>query len=118
MHNYRWFNDLQLNTKLTKAVADLQEEKELNRSLVANQATWHQRVSQLETQMQQIRDEKDTSIRDLQEQLQDIMLYFDAQEKCKNTELEGGQVMLGASPSPGRSGDSSGKGTRNKKRGK
>lgn len=107
-----------MNVKLTKAVADLQEEKELNRSLVANQTTWHQRVSQLESQMQQMHVEKDTSIRDLKEQLQDIMLYFDAQEKCKNTELEGGQVLLGASPSPGRSGDSSGKRARSKKRGK
>ena len=64
--------------------------------------------------MQQIREEKDTSVRDLQEQLQDIMFYFEAQEKCKSTELEGGQVALGA----GRSADSSGKGARNKKRGK
>lgn len=105
--------------KLSKAVADLQEEKELNRSLVANQSTWHQRVAQLEIQVQKIREEKETSIRDLQEQLQDVMLYFDAQEKCKNTELEGGQVVLGVPSSPSRTPvDGGTKGARNKKRGK
>lgn len=104
--------------KLSKAVADLQEEKELNRSLVANQSTWHQRVAQLEAQVQKIREEKDTSIRDLQEQLQDVMLYFEAQEKCKNTELEGGQVVLGVPSSPSRTSSDGSKGARNKKRGK
>lgn len=109
------FVQFQTAAKLSKAVADLQEEKELNRSLVANQSTWHQRVSQLEIQVQKIREEKETSIRDLQEQLQDVMLYFDAQEKFKNTELEGGQVVLGMPSSPSRSDGS--KGARNKKRG-
>ena len=105
--------------KLTKAISDLQEEKELNRSLVANQSNWHQRVSQLEIQVQKIREEKETSVRELQEQLQDVMLYFEAQEKFKNTELEGGQVVLGAMPSsPSRSSLDGSKGARNKKRGK
>lgn len=105
--------------KLAKAVADLQEEKELNRSLVANQSTWHQRVTQLEAQVQAIRDEKEASVRELREQLSDIMLYFDAQEKCKNTELEGGQVVLGAgSPSTSVEQSGSSKGARNKKKGK
>jgi hypothetical protein len=31
------------------------------------------------------------------------MLYFEAQEKFKNTELEGGQVVLGMPQSPSRS---------------
>ena len=77
--------------KLTKAIADLQEEKELNQSLTHNQSSWHQRVAQL------------SSVRELQEQLQDVMLYFEAQEKFKNTELEGGQVVLGMPQSPSRS---------------
>ena len=47
------------------------------------------------------------------------MLYFEAQEKFKNTELEGGQVVLGAMPSsPSRSSLDGSKGARNKKRGK
>ena len=50
--------------KLTKAIADLQEEKELNQSLTHNQSSWHQRVAQL------------SSVRELQEQLQYVMLYF------------------------------------------
>ncbi|EFX84242.1 hypothetical protein DAPPUDRAFT_47474 [Daphnia pulex] len=105
-------------TKLTKAIADLQEEKELNRSLTHNQSSWHQRVAQLETQVQKIREEKETSVRELQEQLQDVMLYFEAQEKFKNTELEGGQVVLGMPQSPSRSSLDGSKGARNKKRGK
>ena len=103
---------------MAKAVADLQEEKELNRSLVANQATWHQRVAQLESQMVRMRDEKESSVRELQEQLADVMLYFEAQEKFKNTELEGGQVVLGSQPppqSPSGGGSRSG-GARTKKR--
>ena len=100
-----------MSAKLAKAVADLQEEKELNRSLVANQATWHQRVSTLEAQMQSLKEEKDSTVRELKEQLSDIMLYFDAQEKCKNTELEGGQVTVGPAADPA-------KGAKSKKRGK
>jgi hypothetical protein len=92
-----------MTAKLTKVIADLQEEKELNRSLTHNQSSWHQRVAQLETQVQKIRDEKETSVRELQEHLQDVMLYFEAQEKCKNTELEGGQIVLGMPQSPSRS---------------
>jgi hypothetical protein len=57
----------------------------------------------LETQVQKIRDEKETSVRELQEQLQDVMLYFEAQTKFKNTKLEGGQVVLGMPQSPSRS---------------
>lgn len=109
-----------MTAKLNKAVADLQEEKELNRSLVANQSTWQQRVIGLETQLQKLREEKDSSVKELQEQLQDIMLYIDMQAKLKNTELEGGQVIVGASPTNSRaSHDSSGsKGARSKKHGK
>ena len=62
-----------------------------------------------------MKEEKDASIKELQEQLQDIMLYFEAQEKCKNTELEGGQVMLGPSASHP---SESHKRTKNKKRAK
>jgi len=107
--------DKKMSTKLLKAISDLQEEKELNRSLVANQASWHEKVSKLEQQQMKMREEKDTSIRELQEQLQDIMLYFEAQEKCKNTELEGGQVVLG--PSASQSSESH-KGAKNKRRAK
>lgn len=109
-----------MSAKLAKAVADLQEEKELNRSLVANQATWHQKVAHLETQMQVLREEKEESVRELREQLSDIMLYFDAQEKCRNTELEGGQLMIGASTasSPSRASSDASKGAKSKKRGK
>ena len=110
-----------MSAKLSKAVADLQEEKELNRSLVANQATWHQRVTQLEAQVQSIRQEKEDSVRELREQLSDIMLYFDTQEKFKNTELEGAQVTIsaatGSTSSPSRASDAS-KGAKSKKRGK
>lgn len=62
-----------------------------------------------------MREEKDTAIKELQEQLQDIMLYLEAQEKCKNTELEGGQVVIG--PSASHSSESH-KGAKNKKRAK
>lgn len=108
-----------MSAKLNKAATDLQEEKELNRSLLANQSTWQQRVTGLETQLQKLREEKDSSIKDLQEQLQDIMLYMDMQAKCKDTELEGGQVVVGASPTTSRaSHGSSGKGPKSRKHGK
>lgn len=72
-------------------------------------------VSKLEQQQTKMREEKDTAIKELQEQLQDIMLYLEAQEKCKNTELEGGQVVIG--PSASHSSESH-KGAKNKKRAK
>ncbi len=44
-----------------------------------------QTASILVQTLQKIREEKETSVRELQEQLQDVMLYFEAQEKFKNT---------------------------------
>lgn len=108
---------VKVTTELTKTASELQEERALNRSLVANQSTWQQRVGRLEQQVDQMRQERDTSVAQLEEQLRDIYLHLEARDQMKATELEGGQVVVAASPGPSPSTSSSAsKGARSKRR--
>lgn len=100
----------ELTGKLTKTTRELQDERELNHSLCTNQSQWQEKINKLETQMKQMKEEKDTELKDLKEQLRDVMFYFEAQQKLSTTtevtqeEIEGGQIVVGAAgPSPGKS---------------
>ena len=104
--------------ELTKAVADLKEEKALNGSLLANQTSWQQRVTHLERQVEQMKQDRDRTVSQLEDQLRDIYLHLEARSQMKDSELEGGQVVLGPSvPSSPAQGASRGA-ARNKKKGK
>jgi predicted nucleic acid-binding Zn-ribbon protein len=107
-------------TELSKAISELQEEKALNRSLVANQSTWQQRVSQLEQQLEQVRGDRDRTVTQLEEQLRDIYLHLEARDKMKDSELEGGQVVVAPSPTspPSTRPGTGSKGARSKRKGK
>lgn len=107
----------QTASKLAKTLSQLQEEQELNRSLVSNQSSWQQRVAMLEQQVDRLQRDKDSSVSELQDQLRDIMLYLEAREKTQNSELEGGQIVLSQASAPPTSA-SPAKGARSRKRGK
>ena len=48
-----------MNKQLKKALHDLQEEKEMNRCLLENQAIWQQKVTGLESQIRDLAQTKD-----------------------------------------------------------
>ncbi|XP_076452554.1 BRCA1-associated protein-like [Babylonia areolata] len=92
----------QMHGRLSKALTELQEEKELNRCLRDNQQLWQQRVDALETSVRDLSTSKDKEVEELREQLRDVMFYLEAQEKLAATsdvsqeEIQEGQVIVGA----------------------
>ncbi|XP_052800633.1 BRCA1-associated protein-like [Mya arenaria] len=76
----------QLQTRLKKVFHDLQEEREINKSLQRNQDEWKQRVTTLECEMKKFTDAKDKEISELREQLRDVMFYVEAQGKLQHAE--------------------------------
>ncbi|CAG8777139.1 13529_t:CDS:2, partial [Acaulospora morrowiae] len=63
---------------------ELNEEKELTKSLLSKQ-------EYLQTQL----EERDNKIKDLEEQVRDLMFFFSAQDKmAENPELAGGNVVI------------------------
>ncbi|XP_014662426.1 PREDICTED: BRCA1-associated protein-like [Priapulus caudatus] len=96
-----------LLTKFNKVMAELQEEKEMNKFLRENQQQWQDKVTRLDYQMRSMSLERDTEIADLKEQLRDVMFYLEAQDKIKQVpedarhDIEDGHVTVGAAaPSP------------------
>ncbi|CAG8776344.1 8191_t:CDS:2, partial [Acaulospora morrowiae] len=63
---------------------ELNEEKELTKSLLSKQ-------EYLQTQL----EDRDSKIKDLEEQVRDLMFFFSAQDKmAENPELAGGNVVI------------------------
>ena len=48
-----------MHKQLKKALHDLQEEKEMNKCLLENQAIWQQKVTSLESQIRDLAQTKD-----------------------------------------------------------
>ena len=70
-----------LSSKVSKLQADLEEEKELNKCLIANQETNTNKLKKLEENLKRSNDEKESEISELKSQLKDIMFFLDAQNK-------------------------------------
>ncbi|XP_048728991.2 BRCA1-associated protein-like [Ostrea edulis] len=98
-----------LHGRLTSALKDLQEEKQMNKCLLENQQVWQKKVTVLESQVHDLSQNKEQEIQELRDQLRDVMFYMGAQQKLSETsevsetELQESQVIVGASgntPSP------------------
>lgn len=95
----------QLQTKVQKLGTDLTEEREMNKCLTKNQSQWQKKVADMERRL----EEKDKEVKDLQEQLRDIMFYLEAQQKIAKEsnetqqEIQEGHIVVGA-PSASHSG--------------
>lgn len=107
-----------LHSRLKTVLHDLQEEREINKSLLENQSVWQKRVATLETQIQDFTASKDKELGELKEQLRDVMFYVEAQQKLQSAvgvsqeELQTGEVIVGAAASS----QSNARKTRTKKR--
>ncbi|XP_059177999.1 BRCA1-associated protein-like [Physella acuta] len=104
----------QLTARTSKVASDLQDERQMNKSLLENQQVWQGKITMLEERLKQISDKKDQEIAELQEQLRDVMFFLDAQQKFANSpgitqdELQGAQVIVGESAAtPGNRGKKS-----------
>lgn len=94
-----------MSHKLTQVQAELSEERQMSEALRQNQKDWQVKVSQLETQMLTLKEEKQKESAELKDQLRDIMFYLEAQNTVARSdnpgEIQEGHVIVGApSPSP------------------
>lgn len=96
-----------VSEKLGKVLVQLSEEMEMNKCLRKNQSEWQTRVSELEKRLEMDSKQKTEEIKDLKEQLRDVMFFLEAQETLSQTpektrqEIQEGQITIGAaSPSP------------------
>ncbi|RWS28418.1 brca1-associated protein-like protein [Leptotrombidium deliense] len=90
----------QLSTKLNKVSSELQEEKDINKCLQENQSLWNQKLQETEKQLKTLTESKETELRELREQVRDLMFFLEAQEKLKDCsdvsreEIESGQIVV------------------------
>merc|ERR1712025_689847 len=89
----------QMSAKLGKLTSDLNEEKQLNKSLRQNQEEWQCKLKRAEIEVNVIKEVKDKEIEDLKEQVRDLMFYLEAQAKVKDSplknDIEGGSIVVG-----------------------
>eukprot|EP00092_Neocalanus_flemingeri_P012762 GFUD01013752.1.p1 GENE.GFUD01013752.1~~GFUD01013752.1.p1 ORF type:complete len:614 (-),score=212.76 GFUD01013752.1:76-1917(-) len=89
----------QMSIKFGKLSTELEEEKQLNKSLRQNQEEWQTRLKRAEIEINVIKEVKDKEIGELKEQVRDLMFYLEAQAKVKESpmksEIEGGSIVMG-----------------------
>lgn len=89
----------QLSTKLGSVLHDLAEEKQFNKTLHANHMSWQTKYNALEQKYQ----ERDAEVKELKEQVRDLMFFMEAQNTISKSELKEeiveGSVTVG-DPSP------------------
>ncbi|KAK6738860.1 hypothetical protein RB195_020761 [Necator americanus] len=88
-------------SKLTKVTSELKEEREMNEMLRSDQQQWKHKVDELEKKCASCELQFSQRINELQEQVSDLMLHFEAQTKIQaqldsaqvsKEEIESGQV--------------------------
>ncbi|CAL1297168.1 unnamed protein product [Larinioides sclopetarius] len=91
----------QLTSKVNRIASELKDEKEINKCLRQNQGLWQQKLSIADKALKEVREMKEKEITDLQEQVRDLMFYFDAKDKLKDVpnvssqEIQEGQIVIG-----------------------
>lgn len=96
----------QVASKVGKLVKDLKDEQELNKCLLDNQKLWQEKVKETEDKLKDVEATRQQEVRDLQEQLADLMRHLEMQQAISNTpvetrqELQDGQLFLGEGSSP------------------
>ncbi|KAL4430038.1 hypothetical protein ABPG77_004408 [Micractinium sp. CCAP 211/92] len=83
--------------RLARAEEERQFLKQLNDTLLANQRDFQTRLKDAEEALQRTTAEKDAAIRDLQEQVRDLMVFLEARQTIEQggtaAELEGATVL-------------------------
>ncbi|KAG2383195.1 hypothetical protein C9374_004532 [Naegleria lovaniensis] len=101
-------NTQKMNNKVQKTQKKVEKEKEetdflkeLNKTLINNQKQYEIKIEKLEELHKKMMEKKDAQIKDLQEQLQDMMMHFQTQEQLdKNPEMKNATIRaIGGEPS-------------------
>lgn len=95
----------QLSSKLSKALTDLEEEKQLGKCLSENQDLWSKKLSDTEERLKALVRQKDNEITELKEQVRDLMFFLEAQNKLKDVpgateeEIQASSIVVNPKPS-------------------
>lgn len=89
----------QVTQRLSCTLSDLSEERQLGKALRANQSQWQMRVTSLEQRLDAKTLQSDQEIKDLREQLRDLMFYLEAQNTISKSdhreEIATGSITVG-----------------------
>lgn len=77
-----------VNAKITTLIKDLAEERQMNKALQSNQASWQSKYTQLETNYRKLQIEKEGEITELKDEIRDLMFYMEAQNTISNSDLK------------------------------
>ena len=81
--------------KLQEARKECDTLSALNKSLISNQKAWREKV----TELQQACSTRDGTIKDLQEQVHDLMMFIEGTKAAQeNAEIAGGSAEVGEQP--------------------
>ncbi|VDK72299.1 unnamed protein product [Litomosoides sigmodontis] len=95
--------------KLSKALAELEEERALNKSLLSDQEKWSVRLAEMEAKNTSLHEKYVSTVNDLSEQIRDLMMHFDAEAKIQNAvetnevtekEINESRVVVANPPQP------------------
>lgn len=96
----------QMANRLNQTQADLLEEQQMNKAMQENQSAWLKKYTNLEEQFQNYKSETDKEIKELQEQLRDVMFHLEGERKVMESgerdEIAEGHIVVGE-PSSGKS---------------
>lgn len=88
--------------RLNTITKELVEEKQLGKALQSNLSSWEQKYNTLDKVYKTVREQKDSEIIELKEQIRDLMFYMDTQNKIVNSdmneELAAGSVIVEQPP--------------------
>eukprot|EP00210_Caulerpa_lentillifera_P001482 g1422.t1 len=84
----------ELNERLQKAQDEKEFLRQLNETLILNQREWKVKTEKLEQEMETSKTEKDSKIKELEEQVRDLMVFIEAQKTVGESELQGGSVII------------------------
>jgi len=89
----------ELEKKLSEVSKESQFFKEMNQALETNQKAWKDKIENIEKNLVH---EKDRKIKELEEQVRDLMFYIEAQKKIEDStsELKDGQLIVVPDASP------------------
>lgn len=85
--------------KLRDARKEADTLSELNKGLISNQKAWQDKVRELQSAC----DEKDRAVKDLQEQVHDLMMFIEGNKVAQqNADIAGGSAEAGPAKGAGR----------------
>jgi len=89
-----------LNDNMKNMEEDSKFMKQVNESLTNNQKSWQEKIKQTEDKLSIVDTDKDKRIKELEEQVRDLMFFIEAQKKLETSsnELHDGQVIVVNTP--------------------